>query len=128
MDITNYKCNFDAVMKSSVKVISTKMKQIGSFGLIMLFLSVATAQLLHIHTEAHFEQKNGYGGKEQTRLVNKCSICDYYHHSHNQQMLLGYPTTLTSIYPLAITLNTHILTGAYAAALQIISNKGPPGS
>lgn len=128
MDITNYKCNFDAVMKSSVTQLWTKLQQKGSFLLVLSFLFTSTAQLFHIHIEGHVHENAAYEENEQIQVPNKCTICDYYHHIQGQQILLYYPTVLPVIRPEIITLNTRVLKGNYEFTLQVIANKGPPSS
>jgi hypothetical protein len=126
LHITNYKCNFDAVMKSSVKLLWAKSQRTTSFLLVMLFLFISTAQLFHIHADEHSDQNVQFEDKDQVESLNKCSICDYYHYVKGQQILLSYPTVLTIVNPEAITLNTYVLTGSYDFTPQIIANKGPP--
>lgn len=126
MHITNYKCNFDAVMKSSVKLLWAKSQQTASFLLMLLFLFISTAQLFHIHVDRHSDQDVQLEDKDQIQSLDKCSICDYYHYVQGQQILLYYPTVQNIVNPEAITLNTCVLIGHYDFTPKIIANKGPP--
>lgn len=128
LHMTNYKCNFDAVMKAGAKLIWIKLRQMGSPLLIMLFLFISTAQLFHIHTERHYDQNAAYEDKEQIGAVNKCSICDYYYHIQGQQILLFYPIVQTTVSPEVITLLAGVQTANYEFTLQVVANKGPPYS
>jgi hypothetical protein len=128
LHITNYKCNFDAVMKSSSKCLWSKLAQKGSVLLVLLFLCLSTAQLFHTHTEVYSDQHTAYDDKEQIQILNKCSVCDYYHHLQGKQILVFYPTVETIFNPEAITLDTQVLTENYEYTLQVIANKGPPRS
>jgi|GEM_PF-2129229 len=115
-------------MKSGVRLLWAKPQQTGSFLLITLFLFISTAQLFHIHLDAHSDQNAPVEDKDQIQVTNKCSVCDYYHHIQGQQILLFYATVLSIVNPVAITLNTQVLTGNYDFSPQIITNKGPPRS
>lgn len=126
MHITNYKCNFDAVMKSSVKLLWAKSQQTASFLLVLLFLFISTTQLFHIHPDKHSDQDVQLEDKDQIQSLDKCSICDYYHYVQGQQILLYYPIVLTIVNPEAITLNTYVRIGNYDFTPKIITNKGPP--
>jgi hypothetical protein len=126
LHITNYKCNFDAVMKSCVKLLWAKSQQTVSFLLMLLFLSISTAQLFHIHADRHSDQDVQFEDKDQIRSLNKCSICDYYHYVQGQQILLTLNVVIIMVNPEVITLNTYVLTGNYDFTPQIITNKGPP--
>ncbi|WP_316818728.1 hypothetical protein [Pedobacter nyackensis] len=111
-------------MNSSTKLLWTKLQRKGSFLLVLLFLFISTSQLFHIHTEGHSDFE--YGAKKQIQHINKCAICDYYHHVQGQQILLFYPTALKIASPEVITLNTLVITRNYEFSLQVIANKGPP--
>lgn len=115
-------------MRSTVKLVWTKPRQIESFLLIALFLFISTAQLFHIHDEGYANQNATCEDNEQIQVINKCTICDYYLHTQGQQILLFYPTLQTIVNPDFITVNTRVLTGNYESALQVIANKGPPNS
>lgn len=108
------------------------MKQGASFLLVLLFLVLSAAPVLHDHNEGHVnpkEQQKGAkqsGTQEQLQLSDKCSICDYYHHIQGKQIFSHYLLELPEIFSKVISTSPHLLTGNYKITVQGFTNKGPP--
>ncbi|WP_316814094.1 hypothetical protein [Pedobacter heparinus] len=106
--------------------LSIKLQRTGSFFLILLFLFISAAQVLHTHLDSENYHDKPYGDREQLQLIDKCSVCDYYHHTQGKQIFSHYPPILLSAHPKVITINTLVFTGNYKFELQGYTNKGPP--
>lgn len=102
------------------------LKQGASLLLILLFLSLAAAPVLHEHKEAHVSHQEKDGTQEQLQLSDKCSVCDYYHHIQGKQLFSYDQLELPAIFSKVITTSPHLLTGNYKITVQGFTNKGPP--
>lgn len=108
------------------KHIQIRLTQGASFLLVLLFLLISAAQVLHTHIshpDTHHEQQ---GGEEQLQLSDKCSVCDYYLHIQNKQLFPNDLLVMPRLFPQAIDFPTHFLTGIYKITIHGFTNKGPP--
>lgn len=115
-------------MIRDTKSLGIRLQRTGSFFLILLFLFISAAQVLHTHLDSENCHDKSCGDREQLQLTDKCSICDYYHHTEGKQIFLHYPPILLTAFPQVITINTPVFTGNYKFALPGYTNKGPPNA
>lgn len=113
-------------MNISSKQLWSRLQQIGSYLLIVVFMSISAGQLFHIHSDMRPDQEATSGENERIQLADKCAVCDYYHHIQGQQIILLQLQIAIIPSPEVITLNTPVLTGSYDYTPQVIANKGPP--
>lgn len=116
-------------MQKERKHILRKCYQAGAMLLVMLFLSISVAQILHSHPKVsatpHTHQHDLDGG-HQLSAADKCLICDYLAHQQSKEFYISHPLVLNVPLPDAITLNTNVFVGNYKFSLQGFTNKGPP--
>lgn len=113
-------------MKTGTNSLWTKSLQVGSFLLVLLFLSITSAPLLHHHEHSHTEGHVNTSLEESIQLADKCVVCDYYHHIAGQQILLSYPQIQTILNAHTNILDNPVLVCNYKFTLQGFTNKGPP--
>lgn len=113
-------------MKDCRKSSGIQLQRAGSFLLVWLFLFISAAQVLHVHPGSHMNDHEQCGDKEQLQGLDKCSICDYYHHIQAKQIFWHHPVVLDVALPQTRTINTQVLIGNYKFSLQGYTNKGPP--
>ncbi|WP_316752741.1 hypothetical protein [Pedobacter gandavensis] len=133
-----------------------KFKQGTSFLLVLLFVFISAAQVLHTHTfESHQaqqgdqrqkqqgehqqkqkqqkdQQQDGeqeqHGQDEQLQLVDKCAVCDYYLHIQSKQIFSNDLFVLAPVFSQVVIRTSHLLTGFSKITIQGFTNKGPPCS
>lgn len=115
-------------MKEDRKQIQVKLKQGISFLLVMLFVFISAAQVLHTHTATYGTHQEQHGEEEQLQLLDKCSVCDYYLHIQNKQIFSNDLFVLPPVFPQEITKTSYLLTGFSKVTIQGFTNKGPPHS
>ncbi|MBC8988123.1 hypothetical protein H9X96_20405 [Pedobacter sp. N36a] len=118
-------------MRRSKKQIQFRLKQGVSLLMVLLFLCIAAAPILHEHTAVdsrHQENNNPEPNsrQEQLQLSDKCSVCDYYHHIQGKQIFSHYLMELPSVFSKLISTIPHRFTRNYKITVQGFTNKGPP--
>lgn len=114
------------IVRRGYKSLKIKLQQGGSLLLVALFLFISAAQILHNHLDKHNDLHESCGDHDQLQLLDKCAVCDYYHHIQDKQIFLHYLPVLVVALPKAITVNTYVFVGNYKFSLQGYTNKGPP--
>lgn len=113
-------------MKSGRKSSGIQLQRAGSFLLVWLFLFISAAQVLHAHADIHGDEHEQCGDKEQLQGLDKCAVCDYYHHVQGKQIFSHQPIIVVVALPQTRAINTRVLIGNYKFSLQGYTNKGPP--
>lgn len=115
-------------MKISRKLTGIHLQSVGAFLLVWLFLFISAAQVLHVHPESAIADHEQCGEKEQLQGLDKCAVCDYFHHVQAKQIFWHHPVILVVALPQIRTINTQVLIGNYKFSLQGYTNKGPPAT
>jgi hypothetical protein len=111
-------------MKRKGGQVFSKCYQLGSFLLIVLFLSISVVQAFHNHDQiVNTEQSDD---NDYVSASNKCQLCAYSTHKQGKEFYLNYPLIqlLPALKP--ERLNTNVFVGNYKFTLQGFTNKGPP--
>ncbi|MCX2453782.1 hypothetical protein OQX61_21110 [Pedobacter sp. PLR] len=115
-------------MRGSRKQIQIKLKQGISFLLVLLFVFISAAQVLHTHTAPYGTHQEQHGEEEQLQLLDKCSVCDYYLHIQSKQIFSNDLFVLPPVFARVVTTTSYMLTGFSKVTIQGFTNKGPPHS
>jgi len=113
-------------MKRSKTYRRKTAKKLGSFLLMVLFLSIPLVQTLHSHHTKNIVVNKNVTEKSFVNASEKCLICDYTAEIKGKQIVMAHPPILNIPTNVCAELNTFVYTRIYKFTLQNFSNKGPP--
>lgn len=93
--------------------------------LVLLFLSIALLQLVHIHPAPLISKKDSTD-RDLLSEIKKCEICDFIIHKRSKHIPINIFQNVIVLSPITITYNCNACICNYDFTLQGFTNKGPP--
>lgn len=112
-------------MENQLEFYAAKIHRLISMALVLLFLSIALLQLVHIHPAPLISKKDS-ADRDLLSEIKKCEICDFIIHKQSKYISLNILQNAIVLSPITITYNCNACICNYDFTLQGFTNKGPP--